>query len=75
MHGTVTDVQRNFFPGKEDECYRFWYRNAISSPSTSSSPGTSPTSVAGPDSEKDSEKVSPDVTVADLGGGGGGGGG
>ena len=42
------------------ECYRCWYRNAIqaiSSPSTSS-PGSSPTSVAGPDSEK----VSPDAS-------------
>ena len=41
-----------------DECYRCRYRiaiQAISSPSTSSSPGSSPTSVAG----QDSEKVSP----------------
>ena len=49
----VTDVRRNVFPGddrKEDDCYQFQYGNAIqaiSSPSTSSSPGTSPTSVAG----------------------------
>ena len=58
------DVRRNVFPGdgsKEEECYRFRYRNAIqviSSPSTSSSPGSSPTSVAG----QDSEKLSPDAS-------------
>ena len=54
-------VRRNLFLGKEDECYRCRYRNAIqaiSSPSTFSSPGSSPTSGAG----QDSEKVSPDAS-------------
>ena len=57
------------FPG-QGECYRFRYRNAIqaiSSPRTSSSPGTSPTSVAGPDSEKvslDASQHSPLSTTA-----------
>ena len=60
MQGSVRTFNGTYFLGKEDECYRCRYRIAIqviSSPSTSSSPGSSPTSVAG----QDLEKVSPDA--------------